>query len=130
MEQQYRQGDRVEWRDQQNNQKRQGTIQQVQGSGQNARYTIRDDQNQQQQEVQHNRIERKLHLLLCRFAMDHEEQCRVNDRVEWRDDNNQKHTGVIVGVDGIGLHASYKVLNEKTQQEEQCHHHQVERKLQ
>jgi hypothetical protein len=56
----FKQGDRVEWRDQQSNQKRQGKIQQVQGSGQTARYTIRDEQNQQQQEVQHNWIDKKL----------------------------------------------------------------------
>jgi hypothetical protein len=57
----FKKGDRVEWRDQRSNQKRQGTIQQVEGSGQNSRYTIRDDQNkQQQEEVQHNWIDKKL----------------------------------------------------------------------
>jgi hypothetical protein len=57
----FKKGDRVEWRDQTSKGKRQGTIQQVEGSGQNLRYTVRDDQNKQQQhEVEHGWIDKKL----------------------------------------------------------------------
>ncbi|KAL1921066.1 uncharacterized protein VTP21DRAFT_11701 [Calcarisporiella thermophila] len=61
MEQQYNKGDRVEFRSQQhNNQKRTGVIQNVQGSGQQCKYTIRDDNDNQNVQCQQSNIERKL----------------------------------------------------------------------
>jgi hypothetical protein len=55
----FKQGDRVEYRNQQD-QSRQGRIERVQGSGQSAHYTIRDEQTAQQEDVQHSRIARRL----------------------------------------------------------------------
>ncbi|MFF8848373.1 hypothetical protein ACF08N_38060 [Streptomyces sp. NPDC015127] len=52
-------GQRVEYRDD-SNRKCQGTIQNVQGSGQNAMYVIQNEKNQQQDRVPENRVERDL----------------------------------------------------------------------
>ncbi|MER5181330.1 hypothetical protein ABT009_23720 [Streptomyces sp. NPDC002896] len=55
----HRQGDRVEYRDEMN-QKQTGVIQDVQGSGQQARYTVENLETQRQEQVREQQIERDL----------------------------------------------------------------------
>ncbi|MGW0733023.1 hypothetical protein [Streptomyces sp. NPDC002851] len=55
----HNEGQRVEYRNEQD-QKCQGTIQNVQGSGQRAMYTIENDQNRQREQVPENKIDRDL----------------------------------------------------------------------
>ncbi|KAL1924648.1 uncharacterized protein VTP21DRAFT_4302 [Calcarisporiella thermophila] len=58
---QYQKGDRVEYLDR-TRQKQTGTIQEIQGSGQNLRFTVLNDQTQKQEECSHQNVERKLQL--------------------------------------------------------------------
>lgn len=55
----HREGQRVEYLNEAN-QKCQGEIQNVQGSGQRAMYTIQNEQNQQREQVPEERIQRDL----------------------------------------------------------------------
>ncbi|MEV6162506.1 hypothetical protein AB0L71_11390 [Streptomyces sp. NPDC052052] len=55
----YRQGQRVEYRDQQN-QKQQGEIRQTEGSGASTRYAIRNERTMREDQVSENQIEREL----------------------------------------------------------------------
>ncbi|MCX4790392.1 MULTISPECIES: hypothetical protein [unclassified Streptomyces] len=56
---QFKQGDRVEYRTQQDEQA-QGKIERAEGSGQQASYTIKNERNKMTEQVPENRIERKL----------------------------------------------------------------------
>ncbi|MGW7003652.1 hypothetical protein ACWGCW_12685 [Streptomyces sp. NPDC054933] len=58
-QQQYRQGEKVRY---QNDQQYQcdGTVQSVQGSGQSAKYTIKNQSTNQNEEVQHARVQGRL----------------------------------------------------------------------
>ncbi|WP_329161567.1 hypothetical protein OHB49_18560 [Streptomyces sp. NBC_01717] len=56
---QFKQGDRVEYRNQQDQQS-QGKIERAEASGQQASYTIKNEQNMQTEQVPENRIARKL----------------------------------------------------------------------
>ncbi|WP_328512956.1 hypothetical protein OHB25_58580 [Streptomyces mirabilis] len=55
----YKQGDKVRY---QNDQQQQcdGTVQQVQGSGQSAKYVIKNQQTNQNEEAQHSRVQGRL----------------------------------------------------------------------
>lgn len=58
-QQQYKQGERVRY---QNDQQHQcdGMVQAVQGSGQSAKYTVKNQQTNQNEEVQHSRVQGRL----------------------------------------------------------------------
>ncbi|MET7550144.1 hypothetical protein OG894_37305 [Streptomyces sp. NBC_01724] len=55
----YKQGQRVEYRNQEGQQS-QGTIQAAEGSGQQTRYTVKNEKNMQQEQVPESKIERQL----------------------------------------------------------------------
>ncbi|WP_371799099.1 hypothetical protein OG963_14860 [Streptomyces sp. NBC_01707] len=55
----YNQGQRVEYRNQQG-EKAQGTIQAAQGSGQQTRYTVKNENSLREEQVQEKQIEREL----------------------------------------------------------------------
>lgn len=58
-QQQYKQGERVRY---QNDQQHQcdGMVQAVQGSGQSAKYTVKNQRTNQNEEVQHSRVQGRL----------------------------------------------------------------------
>ncbi|MCX4458697.1 hypothetical protein OOK58_43080 [Streptomyces sp. NBC_01728] len=58
-QQQYKQGEKVRY---QNDQQQQcdGTVQSVQGSGQSAKYTIKNQSTNQNEEAQHSRVQGRL----------------------------------------------------------------------
>lgn len=60
MSDQYRAGDRVEWRDPESNLLYWGTIMVVQGIGANSKYTMKTDGNQQEVQVAHSSVQRKV----------------------------------------------------------------------
>ncbi|MFG2628577.1 hypothetical protein [Streptomyces sp. NPDC048473] len=55
----YRQGQRVEYRDQQNH-KQQGEIRQTEGSGAQTRYAIQNDKTMREEKINENQIDREL----------------------------------------------------------------------
>ncbi|MER5688496.1 hypothetical protein [Streptomyces sp. NPDC002205] len=55
----YKQGQRVEYRNDQG-QKAQGTIQAAEGSGQQTRYTVKNEKNMQSEQVPESKIDRQL----------------------------------------------------------------------
>ncbi|MFI5635504.1 hypothetical protein ACIA8E_40470 [Streptomyces sp. NPDC051664] len=56
---QFKQGDRVEYRNQQG-EDMQGRIERAEGQGQQAKYTVKNEKNQQTEQVEEGRIARKL----------------------------------------------------------------------
>ncbi|QIY72049.1 hypothetical protein HEP84_25765 [Streptomyces sp. RLB1-33] len=56
---QFSQGNRVEYRNQQG-ENCQGKVERVEGTGQQTKYTIKNENNHQTEQVEHNRVERRL----------------------------------------------------------------------
>jgi hypothetical protein len=54
---------------------------------------------------------------------------KTGERVEYRDDKSEKQIGKIQEVQGRGKEARYSVLNEQTQELDQCSEKDIEREL-